>query len=253
MPLRILCLWLIAFSASADSITLTNGEWPPYLSETYTHFGLASHIVEEAFKLEDVDVNYEFYPWARAFNFVQSGTREGSVVWSFNEERAKDVLYSDPVFELRTVFFHRKDRQFSWNSLSELKPYQIVATLGYYYGADFKELEESGELSVTRVNTDEQALRMLLAERVDLFAAQFEVGYEVLYSRFGPAIGAQVTNSQAIDSTAYHLIISRKSPKANDWITTFNRGLAKLKESGRFEAMMQSVIDGAYKPVRDGS
>lgn len=246
--LLLVCTMLSAV-VSAETITLTNGEWPPYLSENYTHNGVASHIVVEAFKLQGVDVKYIFVPWARALKFVQDGSHVGSVVWSYNEERAKDVYFSDPVFKLRTVFFHRKDRSFEWANLEDLKEYQIVATLGYYYGAEFKALEEAHKLKVLRVTTDEQALQVLLAERADLFAAQFEVGYEVLHGKFSSSKAAQITNSKPFDSTDYHLIISKKSPNANELLAKFNEGLAKLRQSGQLDAMLDAAVKGVYRPV----
>ena len=243
-----LCCLVFALSARTETLSLANGEWPPYLSEHYTHHGLASHLVSEAFKLEGIDVEYSFYPWARAFSFVQSGERIGSILWSFNEERARDVLYSEPVIALRTVFFHRKDRSFAWYRLEDLKAWQIVATLGYYYGAEFKRLEEAGTLQVSRVRSDELAFDMLVAGRIDLVAAQFEVGYEILHRRFVPSVAAAVTNSESFDQTDYHLIISRKAPDGRRIIDRFNAGLARLRASGRFDEMMAAAAKGAYGP-----
>jgi len=37
---------------AADSVRLTNGEWPPYLGEHLPHHGVASRIVAEAFALQ---------------------------------------------------------------------------------------------------------------------------------------------------------------------------------------------------------
>lgn len=43
---------------AAEQIYITNGEWPPYLSQRLPNFGLASQIVNEAFSAEQVDVRW---------------------------------------------------------------------------------------------------------------------------------------------------------------------------------------------------
>ncbi|MBU2254212.1 MAG: amino acid ABC transporter substrate-binding protein, partial [Gammaproteobacteria bacterium] len=48
--------------AAAESVRLTNGEWPPYLGEQLPHKGVASRTVAEAFALQGIDVAWEFHP-----------------------------------------------------------------------------------------------------------------------------------------------------------------------------------------------
>lgn len=46
---------------AATTIRITNGEWEPFLSEYSYEYGLYSHIVSEAFKLEDIEVEWGFF------------------------------------------------------------------------------------------------------------------------------------------------------------------------------------------------
>ncbi len=41
-----------------DSIRITTGEWPPYISESLPGYGVVSRIVTEAFKLENIRVEF---------------------------------------------------------------------------------------------------------------------------------------------------------------------------------------------------
>lgn len=49
-------------TAPLTKIRSTNGEWPPYLSENLPHYGLASHIISEAFAKKGLPLNMAFSP-----------------------------------------------------------------------------------------------------------------------------------------------------------------------------------------------
>ncbi|MCP4687520.1 MAG: amino acid ABC transporter substrate-binding protein, partial [Desulfobacterales bacterium] len=111
----LLLLFLLCFASvgfAEETITLTNGEWPPYMSERLEHHGVVSRIVVEAFALEGVRVEYSFFPWIRALSLAKAGAFDGSVVWWKTPEREKDFFFSDPVLDVRYVFFHLKSNPF---------------------------------------------------------------------------------------------------------------------------------------------
>lgn len=60
-------LILTATSHAQETIRITNGEWEPFLSQHSPHYGINSHIVSEAFRLEGIQVKWGFFPWKRAF------------------------------------------------------------------------------------------------------------------------------------------------------------------------------------------
>jgi polar amino acid transport system substrate-binding protein len=147
----IVMMWMIfmfSFCHAYDTIRITNGEWPPYLSEHLKHYGLASRIITEAFALEGVKVSYGFFPWKRSFILAQNGEWDGTAVWFKSPGREQDFYISDPVIEASYVFFHLKSRRFDWNDVDSLKPYTIGATLEYNYGEAFEQAEKNGLINV---------------------------------------------------------------------------------------------------------
>ena len=109
--LLILFFWLSGISGFAfaqETIRITNGEWPPYLSEKLKHNGLASRIVREAFELEGIQVVYDFFPWNRSLMLAQTGEWDGTAVWLRSPEREQEFYISDPVVQSTYVFFHLK-------------------------------------------------------------------------------------------------------------------------------------------------
>jgi len=240
---------LFSINTFAETLKLTNGEWPPFLSKDLKHYGVASHIVEEAFKNGGDDVKYGFFPWKRAFSNAKDGDDWiGSVIWSHSEERKADFLYSDPVIISKQVFFYRKDLDFDWNTYDDLGKYKIGAAIGYFYGEDIENAEKAGKLKLSRISKEMNNFKKLMANRLDLVVATIDVGYELLYKHFPPAQVALITNHPKVTrETGYHLIVSKKAPNAQAVIDRFNKGLKELKASGQYEKMMSASQMGGYK------
>lgn len=225
---------LINGIAVAESVRLTNGEWPPYLGEQLPHKGVASRIVAEAFALQGISVEWEFHPWARSLQLAERGQRDGSAVWLHSKERENGFYISDPVVESGYYLFHRKNYNFDWKQIADLHNRRIVGTRGYDYGAAFQQAEASGQLRIHRVTSDEIAFRQLLAGRVDLFPMDKVVGFDILHQHFTAAERAQLSfHPVPLRSDSLHLLLSRNVPGNAERLTRFNQGLAQLRESGK--------------------
>ncbi len=245
-----LCLWLLLVLPSqrvlaAETITITNGEWPPYLSDQLQHSGFVSHIVSDAFKLKSVNVNYKFRPWKRAFEEARNGTAHGSVVWSKTKEREQDFLFSDPVIIGKSVLFHLKDKKVDWNRPEDLAKYKIGGTLGYKYS-----FEHLSNIVIERVTSDELNFRKLLWKRIDLFPSDKDAGYVILNKHFTQQEITQITyHPLPYDQTSYSLMLSKKHPNSKHLLALFNAGLKELKASGKYSQIISAQESGKYKEL----
>lgn len=233
---------LVALSTHAEvsSVTLANGEWPPYLSEKLPYNGSVSRIVSEAFASEGITVHYQFFPWKRALEEARHGNLDGTVVWTKTADRENSFLFSKEVLASRTVFFYRKAKPVQWSQLADLAPLMLGGTLGYNYGAEFDKLEKSGALKVERIPSDEQNLAKLLAGRIDAFPIDIEVGMYMLDLHHGKdGMEKLAAHPKTVVSEPLYLMISRKSPNADILMKHFNAGLAKLRANGKYEQYMR--------------
>ncbi len=243
MRLTLLLLILFVGSAqAADRVRLTNGEWPPYLGEDLPHHGVASRIVAEAFALQNVEVQWEFHPWARSLKMAEQGTRDGSAVWLYNHEREQRFHISDPVVESGYYLFHRKNRHFDWSSVEDLRGLRIAGTRGYDYGEAFQQAEAAGEINVVRLTGDEQGLRQLLAGRIDLFPVDKVVGFDLLYQNFSAAERRLLSfHPVPLRSDSLHLLLSREVPGNAERMQRFNQGLKRLRDSGKISQYLLEI------------
>ncbi len=247
---KLLILSLILSSTvlfSQTKIRITNGEWEPYFSEQSHEYGLGSHIVTEAFKLEGIEVEYGFFPWARSLESTRSGDWDAAALWWPAEGYNKDFLISEPVIASSFVFFHLKSSNFDWNTIKDLKNIDIGFTRGYDYGIDFMTALESGDISVDEASTDEANFKKLLAKRLDVFPNDPVVGFAQLRNLFTPEEVKLFTyHEKPLDISNLHLLISKKGTNSDYFLEKFNSGLKKLKDSGRLDKMYKDLDDGLY-------
>ncbi|GLS92119.1 ABC transporter substrate-binding protein [Psychromonas marina] len=246
--LLLLFIFSISLTVKANqTIRLTTGEWSPYLSEDLKHYGFVSHIVTEAFALEGIKVEYIFRPWKRAYKDALVGKYHGSIVWTKNPEREQYFYYSDLVVAGQSVFFHLKSFSFDWQNPEDLVGLNIGGTLGYKYSL-LEELEAQGKINIHRVATDEQSYGMLLLKRIDIFQQDLDAGYEWLQDNLMEQDIAQFTHHpKPIINDNYHLILSKEVDDNQHLMTLFNRGLKRLKKSGKYQQYISESRQGHYK------
>jgi len=232
------------FSAAlvAETITFANGEWAPYMSPKLKESGYVSDIVVQAYKLEGIDVKWVFLPWKRGFEDAKSGKFQGTAIWGYSEERAKDFHYTDTVLNLETAFFIRKGSNFSWNTIDDLAGKTIGGVIGYAYGIE--DAEKAGTVQVSRIGKPEGNYKKLAAGRLDALLEDTQVGLKSVHDLGYD--GQIVAYSKPLKSRQYSVIISKQVPNAAHLIEAFNKGLKKLQDSGRFSAIIKAAREGEY-------
>jgi polar amino acid transport system substrate-binding protein len=242
--LLVLTTLLMTLSAlvRAETIIITNGHWPPYQSEELKYYGFVSLMVEEAFALEGIDVDFRFRPWKRAYEEARTGAAHASMVWSYTPERDEFFLFSDVIIVSDSVLFHLKETNFNWSSNSDLEKYVIGGTLGYRYS-----IEDWPGNKIERVPTDTQNFAKLLAGRIQLFPSDMYAGYALLNQEMSVHDRNKITHHpKPYDRTPYSVIFSKKRPENRDFLKQFNDGLANLKTSGRYNAILESQQRGDF-------
>lgn len=250
---RLLCsvVAVLFFSTALfaeTTIRITNGEWEPYLSEYSYEYGLASHIVCEAFKSEGINVVWGFRPWKRAYEEAKDGGKwDASAVWWPTDEAKESFLVSEPVVKTSFVFFHLKSRKIQWESLEDLKGLQIGFTRGYDYGKEFMAAVKEKKISVQEVTADEQNYKKLLIGRIDIFPNDPIVGYAQIRNSLSPDEAGLLTHHpKEFEQNTLNLIISKKCVNGRLFLEKFNSGMKKLKESGRIAQMYKDLDAAKY-------
>lgn len=235
---------LFVFSVCGQqSVTLSNGEWPPYLSENLPEYGFASYIVSEAFATQGVEVNYVFRPWNRAYAEAENGTVDGTLIWTRTAEREPIFHISDTIIRGETVFFHLSNYNFDWNVFADLTNYRIGGTLGYQYS-----FQDYPGVNIDRAPDDVTNFRKLLSQRIDVYESDKYAGFAILNENFSQAEVARIVTHPLPTSVAeYTVLFTRANSNGQRMNEIFNRGLAELKRSGRYDEIIQAFQRGEFQ------
>ncbi len=246
----LICIVFLSHSFGKDVIRLSNGEWKPYLSEDLKHYGVASHIVSEAFALENIDVKFVWFQesWKRAYHEAKIGKVDGTLVWSKKAEREAEMYYSDVIIAGKTnVFFHLKETRFDWKTMNDLKGMMLGGTLGYTYGKAFDDAEKKGLFQVVRVRDESLNFKILLRKRIIAFVSEVKAGTDMLNKLYLPEEIAQITyHPKPVRIATYHLLLNKKNPLNKQVMARFDRGLAKLKQQGTYDLYLAASKKGKY-------
>ncbi|OIQ50659.1 Bacterial extracellular solute-binding protein, family 3 [Pseudodesulfovibrio hydrargyri] len=240
-PLRLLlpCLLLLTVPCLADglsdSVLLTSGEWPPFYSASLPGGGFANRVIRESFALEGIAADFTFLPWRRALETADHGPAAGSAGWMPMAVREKRFLFSDPVFSSTRVFFHLRDVPFDWRRLEDVRDLRVGITLGSAEEFPFKDAMAGGRGKLDVASSYEAGMKMLIAGRVDVYACNKAVGLFILVNRIGAGADRVVYNPRPIFTETNHLILSRRLPDAEALMARFNKGLRRLRGSGRYD------------------
>lgn len=218
-----------------EPLTISAGEWPPYLSAKLPEQGLAAKLIRDIFLEAGYQVRFQFLPWARAYQDTKQGRYAATAVWMKAPSREVDFWYSDAVLEEQFVFFHLKSQPFVFNSLDDLVDVDLGGGLGYSYGPAFDAALAAGRIKLSRVGDTAQNFRRLLKGRIQAFPEEQRVGYQVLHAQLG-AFSDQISHHpQPLLINHSFVLFPKQATQSEDLQKIFNKGLAAFRQSGRYQ------------------
>ncbi|WP_018691160.1 substrate-binding periplasmic protein [Algicola sagamiensis] len=229
-------LYFLASTATVvhaeQTVSIATGEWATFSGEALPEKGLAMQVIKEAYALQNIKVEFEFLPWARAFQSAVRGSVHASATWSYNSERAEKVHYTDAVITNTDHYFYLKETPLYWNTVEDLKNKTVGACIGYFYGDAFHLLETGKFFHVSRVPDDQQNFPRLVNKRVEIIIANIHVGQYIINTFLPRADRAKVTHHpKPWYSTTAHMVFSKRRDESPMLVKIFNKGIKQLQKT----------------------
>ncbi|WP_221075094.1 substrate-binding periplasmic protein [Agarivorans aestuarii] len=244
-------LWFCA-EVSAQELTIATGEHPPFTSHYLNDHGFINAVIKAAFKTSNIHVKYRYLPWQRALSASQAGTYSATSYWAKKQQRNSHFLHSDPLWYGGSVLVSLS-KNGEYNSLSSLQGKVIGAVRGYTYSEEFWQLGKEEKYEIQEVNSDLQNLKKLLAGRIDAFIIDNVAASVLIKNQLTPYQQAAISVSKNYIITAsVHLLISRKTHRADLLLKSFNKGLQQIVSNGTYHkiSLRYPMIEhGLLKPV----
>lgn len=239
----VLVLSFSFYSFAEETIRLTTGEWPPFISKDLKHHGVVIRVIKESFAIEGINVEYEFFPWGRAEKLVKNDIWDGLAV----QPESPNYLNSDVVAEDRLVFFHLKNYRFDWSEIKDLGKISIGGVIANTYGENITKMENANKISIDRVTTEDLNFKKMLRRRIDVFPVGLAFGYSILQKNFNDQQIKEITyHPKPLRTSYYRLALSKKNERNKRMLQLFNQGLKKLKASGKYEQYFDESRRGKY-------
>lgn len=233
-----LSLAIASMYVQAKDVVLAALEYPPHYGEHLDNYGPLIEIIVSAYAEEGLEVEVLFLPWSRALIWADEGRVDGIVGAWYTQERTKSFLYSKPIYPNKMIFYKSANSDIAFTTFADLKEQnRVIGSVRGY--AHVEGLEESGVM-IHYVNNDIQNFKLLERQRIDLVSVDKDYGAYVLASPELSKIKDKVEPiNKVLQVKQQHLIISKKTKLAQQKLTKFNQGLAKLKERGGIAAIMK--------------
>ena len=151
-------------------------------------------------------------------------------IW-FTEDRARDLVFSDPIFENRIKLLVLRDSDIKISKPEALKGYRVGVVQDYAYtqGAYSNlpiEIVESG--------TIEENLQRLLAGDIDIAVSDEQVAFYTLNNKIPGGIRQIRFARDALSTRQLKIAVSRKRSDAEQIISDFNTALQQMKNDGSY-------------------
>ena len=234
-------------SAAKEPVRIAIGEWPPYLAENLPHYGVAAHIVKEAFNAAGREVEFQFLPWGRVVVYVENSRFDTSILWVETEERAKSFLFSDVLLEGEAVFFYNEAKPLEWQTHPDLSNLHFGGLLSASYPWFEAAKAEGRDMQMELVTDERQNFSKLISGRIDAFSLDKLVGLHLLQQDFANQRDQVGYDPTPIESWPYRLIFT-KSTRGEELVEAFNKGLGIIKQQGVIDTYLDNVGRGFYLP-----
>ncbi len=232
-------LAFLSTSASGETINVFgNGKLPPagYVEEGAAK-GFGVEITTAVLNAAGIDHKLKMVPWKRAY---ENGKKGGGIVFGmfYTEERAQIFDFSKPVWEETIVLVTAKGKDFTFNSMSDLKGKKVAHQMGFRGGSEFEKALNENVFISEPDNLPVSRLKKILSGRID--TAIFNPGIASVVWHASSA-GMNPDDFSIINpplAVKMKYIAIAKSLGRKDLIDKIDSALEKLKTDGTIKAIL---------------
>jgi ABC-type amino acid transport substrate-binding protein len=201
--------------------------------------GFANDVVKAAFAAAGAEVHLTVVPYARCKDAVVTGQVPVCFNMSWLDTFSHTVVFSaKPLFSFAADYFCRAEDPPVAQRLEDLKPGTAVATVhGYEYPSSVYVLKGQGLIKLEECRSEEQALKKLVARRVDLALVCWNElkAWPALARRAG--VEGQIALRYSAGRLPSYVGFSLGMPEGLRAKAAFDRGYAAIEADGRLRAI----------------
>jgi polar amino acid transport system substrate-binding protein len=223
-------------AAAEQTVRLMANTSPPYADAKLPEQGLALELVRHVFKSTDYKPEITIESWSRAIEGARLGVYDGLAAAWYTDERAQDLLFSEPYLRSQLIILKLRANQNDYSSLEDLAGGRLGVRQDYAYGVDFDSIPN---LKLVQENHLIQNLLNLLSGSVD-----FVIGDQrTITLQLQEYLKDKITQFEVLNidlpPRERHVAASRELPGHEKLIAEFNRALARARADGSHDAIVK--------------
>ncbi|MFY8106983.1 MAG: substrate-binding periplasmic protein [Elstera sp.] len=240
-------LWGLSGAALAQAplpvpVQLSTGDdYPPFSAKTEPDGGAATSLVKAVFAELKLPMVLEVEPWTRGRTRTLEGQIDGTFPYVPTPERLEQFRYSRPLASIKIRLFVRQGTPLATLPLALVNGQTLCIARGTAPAAPSRRLLENKQATHVEGSDVATCLKLLLARRVDIVQTHEQIAYRTLRQFEVSVDGIQPIGGddpRSFEETGLHLIVSRSLPHGAELIDAFDKGLATLRENGRFAEIL---------------
>jgi len=227
---------------AGQPLSVVGSEWPPYVDEHRPDGGLSIDLVR---RVLDQAGYHSLFMLENDTSRALAGARFGvyDIISNIrrSEELARDVDVTDAVLSNEPCFIKRKSSDIAYALMRELNGKKVGVINNMPYPPEFIAAGEVVKVSLPDLAA---ALNALAAGELDLVLGdKREIEY-ILFKYMPNDIKALDFLPQCFQKTDLYAGISRINPEHAKILQDFNLALARMKQNGSYQAIIDKHIPG---------
>ncbi len=240
-------LWGLSGGALAQAplpvpVQLSTGDdYPPFASKAEADGGAAVALVKAVFAELKLPITVDVEPWTRGKTRTLEAQIDGTFPYVPNPERLEQFRYSRPLASIKIRLFARQGVPLASLPMALVNGQTLCIARGTAPAAPSRRLLENRQVTQVEGSDVATCLKLLLARRVDIVQTHEQIAYRTMRQFEVPADSIQPIGGddpRSFEETGLHLIVSRSLPHGAELIDAFDKGLAVLRDNGRFAEIL---------------
>lgn len=220
-----------------EVLKFVTDDFKPYINKDGDD-GLYLDLIREIYGRHDIEVSFDYVPWARGLEGVHNHEYFGTVPWSQNSERMRSDVYSNNLYATKSLVVYMKNNPLvkdDFNETLDLKKYNLGTIANYFY---INELEALG-FELDSADSEEEGLTKLYNGRYDAIIIN-ELVLDALIDDLFPGKEDEFAVMTKPFRMNYHGIrIAGDYPNKAYYINLFNEELKKVIEDGTYNKITE--------------
>lgn len=247
---------------NAEMKLVTGTDYAPFTDRNWPGNGLVTELVNAAMEETPSPVSYSVTwedDWSKhLFPMLDSKQFDMGFPWlrpnceeAPDNERCANFHFSEPLVELLILLFTRAGDEFAYDTDADIEGKTLCRPKGYFT----HDLDRSGrrwladgKITLVQAESPTACFEALMAGQVDAVTINEFLGVTKIHDL--GLVGRVVPLQRPLSVEGLHVLISKKHWRGTTHLYRFNAGLAKLKQSARYDEIVARHLAVFYDRLK---